>query len=215
MAGSRPTGVSPPEDIEAVDNSGDQVLTQMVPVSRPRTSGERVCSPRAMDTQVDSFFGSPRQAATILAVSFPGEPRKLTSLGGVRHTRAMFRSALGRSSAVVALAALASPWAIAMGVAAHLARHDHASAYHADDHSEELEVALHGHRHTHGTPDHVHTLALARQPPMHPRPSITWTLVNLENIVDRASVSMSSWSDATGPGHGPPSFSPALSVLRI
>src|SRR5882672_2784250 len=57
-------------------------------------------------------------------------------------------------------------------------------------------------------------LALASQPPIHSRPSIAWTLVSPENIVNTGSVSVTSWSGAAAPNLGPPSSTLGLSILR-
>ena len=63
-----PSAAPTPEEAATARSARD------LAVSRSRISGERDCSPRVMDTQVDSFFGWYQQAATSLAVSFPGNP---------------------------------------------------------------------------------------------------------------------------------------------
>ena len=135
----------------------------------------------------------------------------LTAFSGVGHTPCVRSFVPRRFSVFIVLAAIAFPWVLAVGIAAHLAQHDHGPA----DHADEIQVALHGHHHDRGTPDHQHSLVVAKVAPLPTKVSLVLTPASLDCFVDRPSSLMrgSRWTASVG--HSPPPPTLTFSILRI
>lgn len=124
---------------------------------------------------------------------------------------------LGRRSvpAMLLLAALASPWA--MGVAATHGlpgHHHHDQADHA--HAEAFELIVHGHHHEPGTPQHQHSLAVAK--PATPTLKLSFVHDLAASVHPGAvfsSVGSRVASPHADPAHAPPPIPATSPILRI
>ena len=129
----------------------------------------------------------------------------------------MMRHRLGRVRVVTALLALSASWAAGWAVAFHLATDDH----HGHDPSDrggvrELEMAIHGHAHSEGTPAHSHSVVSSVAPPVPSRLSLLAPAMtgDAPQAVLTAASGRRLPSQA-GPNHDPPPRGVSVSILRI
>jgi hypothetical protein len=118
-----------------------------------------------------------------------------------------------RPAAIVVLGVTLSPWLGAGAVALHLEDH---SAGHREAHDDGMPVAVHGHHHAPGTPDHQHLLTLPAAAPAPARATLTpppWAFTRTPAGTAPARDRLV--AGAAGLGHDPPSAHRSLPVLRI
>ena len=127
------------------------------------------------------------------------------------------RRPLKRAFVVSVLLAMASSSAAGWSVALHLAIDDH----HSEDRSHDggvlgLEMALHGHAHTEGTPPHGHPVIASVAAPI-PAKLLLLMGAMLGDAPERVATATSGRRARlqAGPTHDPPGALEAVSVLRI
>jgi hypothetical protein len=127
------------------------------------------------------------------------------------------RHRLGRVRVVTALLALSASWAAGWAVAFHLATDDHHGPSAADRGGlRELEMAIHGHAHSEGTPAHSHTVVGGVAAPVPARLSLlapAMTGDTPEAVL--TATSGHRLASQAGPNHDPPPRGVTVSILRI
>jgi len=129
----------------------------------------------------------------------------------------MMRHRLGRVRVVTALLALSTSWAAGWALAFHLATDDH-HGHEASDRGgvRELEMAIHGHAHSEGTPAHSHTVVSSVATHVASRLSLlapAMTGDDPEAVLTAASGRR--LPSQAGPNHDPPPRGVSVSILRI
>lgn len=126
------------------------------------------------------------------------------------------RHRLGRVRVVTALLALSTSWAVGWAIAFHLATDDHHGLGASDRGGVgELEMAIHGHAHSEGTPAHSHTVVNNVATPVPGRLSLLAPVMtgDTPEVVLTAASGRRLPSQA-GPNHDPPPRT-SVFVLRI
>jgi len=128
------------------------------------------------------------------------------------------RHRLGRVRVVTALLALSTSWAAGRAVAFHLATDDHHGGHAASDRGgvRELEMAIHGHAHSEGTPAHSHSVVSSVATPVPSRLSLLAPAMTgdaPEAVLTAASGRR--LPSQAGPNHDPPPCGVSVSILRI
>jgi len=127
------------------------------------------------------------------------------------------RHRFGRVRVVTALLALSASWAAGWAVAFHLATDDH-HGHAASDRGgvRELEMAIHGHAHSEGTPAHSHSVVSSVATPVPSRLSLL-ALAMTGHAPDAVVTPASGrrLPSQAGPNHDPPARGASVSILRI
>lgn len=129
----------------------------------------------------------------------------------------MVRRSLRRAFAVTALLALSSSWAVGWSAALHVATDHHHDGDSPDhDGAPGLEMVLHGHAHTEGTPAHRHPVVGSAAVPVPGKLLVFVSAMSgdVPEVVTGDSSCLRLLSQG-GPTHDPPPRLEAFSVLRI
>lgn len=118
-----------------------------------------------------------------------------------------------RPAALLVLGAALSPCLAPGAIALHTERH---SSRHEEHGHGGMAVALHGHHHERGTPEHQHLLTLPMGAPTPAKASLAPLPAALARMVAEAASAPVRLAAAVGAaGHDPPSVQRSSSILRI
>lgn len=114
------------------------------------------------------------------------------------------------------LLAWPASWALGWSTALHLAEDHHQESAPSNEHAVGLELALHGHSHSQGTPSHGHPLVTSVAAPLPGKVfAASLAAVGCGSGLVPTSDFAGRLLSPSGPTHDPPPRLPAFSVLRI